>query len=912
MPFKPYPFTIMDATGRSDVSDGSELIDAYAVNVLNQVERQVAYTIQNVPYVHGDFKAWLYTRGEGVNYVARKNPVILDGAIEGAEARLDITYDDVDRPDLEGVHGMVMVNASGQEKLFGLCRGDRFFEMNLHVADVADSDSFEVAVDSSSDVLYFKTGDSGFSVFSVEGFTLDPANTIPSGITATATRLYIVNNNSTQSKVYVYGLDGTRYANEDFNLDPANTAPSGITATATRLYIVNNNSTQSKVYVYGLDGTRYANEDFNLDPANNIPSGITATATRLYIVDSFDEKVYVYGLDGTRYANEDFNLDPANNIPSGITATATRLYIVDSFDEKVYVYGLDGTRYANEDFNLDNGITNPRSIAATDTRIYVVDNSTPDRAFSYGLDGTNYSNYIITATFQENESLSVVFPIGITYDNATATAPITTTQENGYTTITPEQAGTITITINTSGQAIQNNNNNFPEKDTIEDFPVFPTLDKTALNQAQITTTGQATTFLQTPLARFTTNSNYTLDNGQIEKLVTDGRYVFFVVNGRVFVRDTSVPYNQAGDWPINDTTQYDWLENGAEVTEDDGTTRRLPPSLVVDIAWIDHYFIICTSDGFIYHTNIDDPAEVNALNFASAESNPDEIVGVETLRRRVYIYGSNSVEMWYNAGTEHFPFRRENAHVFNQGARTKHTIAKNDIAIFHTGTDDIVYENISGFKRISTEPVEKDLSASNSDRAHAFCYTEEGHRFYSLTMIFDDGSKVNWTYDQTTGLWHKRSETDIVDAVLMGRRHALIGRMSGGAKIEMMSLSAIAAEPRTTIAVLPVFRANLRTVNAASFQIVLDQETYDPNGKVLLRYSDDGKQTWSPQSDRDIADWTQNPDYEPKIKDLTGARRRWDALGRIRDGRNWSIWVSSDRAFTISSAYHDMRVQMR
>ena len=267
------------------------------------------------------------------------------------------------------------------------------------------------------------------------------------GIAATATRVLILNQglfDETDSKVFFYDHEGTRYANEEWNLDVLNDSPFGIALTATRALVVDVNV--RKVFVYGHDGTRYADEDWNLDPLNT-GSGIAVTATRALVTDLFRSKVFVYGHDGTRYADEDWNLDAQNESPVGITATATRALVLDPINNKVFVYGLDGTRYANEDWNLIRANQfGEFGIAVTATRTIVAGTNA---AYTYELDGTPITGAESALTVSPPEDVAISGTDDATLPDGSATLTTDPPASVSLTGLGSEQVlpSTITLTV---------------------------------------------------------------------------------------------------------------------------------------------------------------------------------------------------------------------------------------------------------------------------------------------------------------------------------------------------------------------------------------------------------------------------------------------------------------------------------
>ena len=105
-------------------------------------------------------------------------------------------------------------------------------------------------------------------------------------------------------------------------------------------------------------------------------------------------------------------------------------------------------------------------------------------------------------------------------------------------------------------------------------------------------------------------------------------------------------------------------------------------------------------------------PAEItiDPLNFASAESEPDEITEVVRVGDVVYMVGNTSTEVWYanaNAQTASDSFLRNQGFAFSQGA-LEGTVVSIRTQIVMVAEDGKVYEVAGGPKRISNNGIEE------------------------------------------------------------------------------------------------------------------------------------------------------------------------------------------------------------
>jgi hypothetical protein len=184
-----------------------------------------------------------------------------------------------------------------------------------------------------------------------------------------------------------------------------------------------------------------------------------------------------------------------------------------------------------------------------------------------------------------------------------------------------------------------------------------------------------------------------------------------------------------------------------------------------VTVGYLDGYFVFNEPNSQrIWVTQLLDGTSIDPLDFASAEGSPDGVVGLIVDHREVWVYGTGTVEVWYDTGSSDFPLQRIQG-AFNEiGCISAYTIAKMDNGLFWLGADargqGIVYR-ANGYtgQRISTHAVEWQIQQySTLTNAIAYTYQQDGHSFYVLT--FPSGN-ATWVYDVATGAWHERAGWD-------------------------------------------------------------------------------------------------------------------------------------------------------
>ena len=184
-------------------------------------------------------------------------------------------------------------------------------------------------------------------------------------------------------------------------------------------------------------------------------------------------------------------------------------------------------------------------------------------------------------------------------------------------------------------------------------------------------------------------------------------------------------------------------------------------PASVGFVTNIDGYFVVNENNsGRFYISALNDVTSWDALDFATAESSPDNLLCCINAVGQLWLFGSKTTEIWTNTGASSFPFARISGAVMEQGILARHTAIELENSVFWVGSDDfgngVVYR-ANGFipQRISTTPIEKRIQeSSNTDKLSAYAYQEDGHIFYVIT---GGGLETSLVYDLTTQLWHER-----------------------------------------------------------------------------------------------------------------------------------------------------------
>lgn len=283
-------------------------------------------------------------------------------------------------------------------------------------------------------------------------------------------------------------------------------------------------------------------------------------------------------------------------------------------------------------------------------------------------------------------------------------------------------------------------------------------------------------------------------------------------------------------------------------------------------VAYIDGFFVFNEPDSQkIWLTSLLDGTAIDALDFASSEGSPDEVVGLIVDHREVWVFGTDSVEVWYNSGAADFPLQRIQGAFSEIGCAAPYSLAKLDNAVFWLGKDargqGIIYRSkgYSG-ERISTHAVEWQIQQyGDLSDAIAYTYQQDGHSFYVLTFPSADAT---WVYDVSTGAWHERAGFNNGaftrhrgNCQVFFDNEVLIGDYENGNlyafDLDTFSDNGVVQKWLRSWRALPSGQNDFKRTTHHSLQVdcesgvgLVTGQGSDP--QMMLRWSDDGGHTWS------------------------------------------------------------------
>jgi len=260
----------------------------------------------------------------------------------------------------------------------------------------------------------------------------------------------------------------------------------------------------------------------------------------------------------------------------------------------------------------------------------------------------------------------------------------------------------------------------------LDGVPYF--VNGTTLYKVEMTITAGVETWSYTSLGTVAGSGRVSMaDNGtQLMILVPGGAgYIYTTVGGLVEISDA--------DFTANGNPQY--------------------------VVYIDGFFACSTDSKKWIISALNDGTDWNALDFGSAESDPDDIVAPVVYRNQIYLTGSETTEGFQNIGGADFPFQRSNQ-FYDKGCFAPASLIATNEKVFMIGGGKDERAAIwmfqgGAFSKISTTPIDSVLNNySNTTIGAAFSLAWNQKGQYFVAFVFTDRAFV---YNISTGLWHEQ-----------------------------------------------------------------------------------------------------------------------------------------------------------
>lgn len=174
-------------------------------------------------------------------------------------------------------------------------------------------------------------------------------------------------------------------------------------------------------------------------------------------------------------------------------------------------------------------------------------------------------------------------------------------------------------------------------------------------------------------------------------------------------------------------------------ITDPDFTANGNPQHVV----YIDGYFACTTDSKKFIISALNDGTAWDALDFGTAEADPDSIVAPIVHKNQLFIAGSETFEVYQNIGGSGFPFQRVEGFILPAGVSAPFTLHDHDETFMFVGAGPNDSPQIYAFtgttaEVISTDAIDEFLRTLTEEEiadAFGFIYAQSGSDFACFTI---------------------------------------------------------------------------------------------------------------------------------------------------------------------------------
>lgn len=304
-------------------------------------------------------------------------------------------------------------------------------------------------------------------------------------------------------------------------------------------------------------------------------------------------------------------------------------------------------------------------------------------------------------------------------------------------------------------------------------------------------------------------------------------------------------------------------------------------------VAYNDGYFIVNKPDTQQFFISaLDDGTSWDALDFASAESSPDNITSIVADHGQLIPLGGLTTEFWTNTGAVDFPYSRISGSTAEWGIAARWSVTKFDNSIMYLAKNkmgSVQLVRLSGYtpQPVSTFDMEHIFNSYSSvSDATAFSYLYDGHPFYHINFPVAGES---WLYDGATNCFSQlKSHGDTRSRLEIGVQYigqTVVSDYSSG-KLYRIDGSVYTenGDPIVSEITTKHVTKNLERLFIAALQVDLEagvglQTGQGCDPQIMLQISKDGGHTWGSERWQGIG----------KVGEYTN-RAKWYRLGYARD----------------------------
>lgn len=321
-------------------------------------------------------------------------------------------------------------------------------------------------------------------------------------------------------------------------------------------------------------------------------------------------------------------------------------------------------------------------------------------------------------------------------------------------------------------------------------------------------------------------------------------------------------------------------------------------------VVFIDGFFVFTTADGKkFFNSPLNDArgtpggTTYDALDFSTAEADPDQIRAALNFRNQLYILGSITTEVFSNIGRTPAPFARIPGSVLPKGISAPNAIVKTQNTFAFIGAGDNESPSVwsftgNNYQKLSTTAIDNVLSRlTDAELAlvTSWSYAEAGAFFIGFSL-----PSTCFVYDLISQRWHERistvSDEDVayrVEDMITAYGRVLVGDSVDGriGEIDRDIFTEYSGDIKCEMITKP-FDNQGDPVFLASLEAVLENGVGNlavPDPIIRLSISDDGGRTFNSELQRKFG----------RVGEYNH-RTLWNRLGRFPRSRVLKFETSS------------------
>lgn len=315
----------------------------------------------------------------------------------------------------------------------------------------------------------------------------------------------------------------------------------------------------------------------------------------------------------------------------------------------------------------------------------------------------------------------------------------------------------------------------------------------------------------------------------------------------------------------------------------------------------LDGYFIaLDAATSKVYASELNDGATWNTgTSFAQRSGAPDPWIGLKVNGQYIWKFGQQTSEVWFDSASTPYPFSRAPAGTIQYGIAAGFSAAVADgttIWLGATAKGNGFVVQASGFQAevISTPALQLAINSYDTvSDAHADVINYLGHTFYRLHFPTADKT---WAYDLQNRQWFEwmtwiSEDNDYVaqrarwHAHAFGEHRMLDSETGSIYRLGPDLLSDVDEREIRWLRRAPAVMKENERVYYPGFEVLMDVGLgtvtgQGANPQVMMRYSNDGGRSWSPEQMRTAGEIGE---YETRVRWTRcgqGRKRVWEVSG--------------------------------